>query len=652
MGYNVAQKLIVSHLVEGEMAAGSAIGLHMDQTLTQDATGTLVMLELEAMGIQRVCTELSAQYVDHNLLQTDFKNADDHLFLRSACQKFGLWYSRPGNGVSHPVHMERFGIPGKTLLGADSHTCAAGALGMLAVGAGGLEVALAMAGEPYDLTMPKIWGVRLTGSLPDWVSAKDVILEMLRRHGVAGGVGKIIEYYGPGLACLSAMDRHVMANMGAELGATTTVFPSDAAVQRFLISQGRGAAWVELRADADATYDEYEEIDLSALEPLIACPSSPDNVVPVRDVAGREIYQAYIGSSANPGLRDFAIAALMADGKQVRDTVSFDINPTSRQILEHLTQMGLLAKLIRAGARLHQAGCNGCIGMGQAPATGRISVRTVPRNFPGRSGTQEDQVYLCSPETATASALTGVITDPRTLGTVYPSFVEPERALINTQMLVPPAPAGTPVELVKGPNIVSLPSFEPLPETVQGPVLIKLSDHVSTDEILPAGDQVLPFRSNLPALSRFVFAPIDATYYELALQHQHSGSLIVAGRNYGQGSSREHAALAPRYLGVRAVLAHSFARIHRQNLINSGILPLTFTDPDDWQHIDQGDVLCLPDVRQALCNAQHVEVQSQTKHHTYVARHTLTDRQVDIILAGSLISLWREQHAGTTRAGV
>jgi aconitate hydratase len=380
MGKNLAQKLIAGHLVEGRMEVGAEIGLKIDQTLTQDATGTLVMLELEAMQLPRVKTELSAQYVDHNLLQTDFKNADDHLFLRSACQRFGLWYSRPGNGVSHPIHMERFGIPGKTLLGSDSHTCAGGSLGMLAIGAGGLEVAQAMAGEPYYLKMPSIWGVRLSGELPDWVSAKDVILEMLRRHSVTGGVGKIIEYYGPGLACLSAMDRHVIANMGAELGATTTVFPSDNAVKRFLDSQGQGGDWVELVADAAATYDEHEEINLSDLEPLIACPTSPDNVVPVREVAGRDIYQAYIGSSANPGLRDFAVAALMVDGRQVHDAVSFDVNPTSRQILENLIQMGLLTKLIRAGARLHQAGCNGCIGMGQAPATGRISLRTVPRN--------------------------------------------------------------------------------------------------------------------------------------------------------------------------------------------------------------------------------------------------------------------------------
>jgi aconitate hydratase len=641
MGKNLSHKLIAGHLVEGRMEVGSEIGLKIDQTLTQDATGTLVMLELEAMQLPRVKTELSAQYVDHNLLQTDFKNADDHLFLRSACQRFGIWYSRPGNGVSHPVHMERFGIPGKTLLGSDSHTCAGGSLGMLAIGAGGLEVAQAMAGEPYFLKMPSILGVRLSGGLPDWVSAKDVILEMLRRHSVAGGVGKVIEYYGPGLACLSAMDRHVIANMGAELGATTTVFPSDGAVKRFMESQGRGGDWVELSTDADATYDEHEEINLSELEPLIACPSSPDNVVPVREVAGRDIYQAYIGSSANPGLRDFAVAALMVDGRQVHDAVSFDVNPTSRQILENLIRMGLLTKLIRAGARLHQAGCNGCIGMGQAPATGRISLRTVPRNFPGRSGTKEDQIYLCSPETAAASALTGVITDPRTLKMAYPHFEEPEQVIVNTEMLIPPTSAGERVELVKGPNIQSLPPFEPLPDSLEGPVLIKLGDNVSTDEIMPAGEQVLPYRSNIAAISKFVFRGVDESYYERALRHQQSGSLIVGGRNYGQGSSREHAAIAPRYLGVKAVVAKSFARMHWQNLINFGILPLTFANVDDWNGIAPGDVLRLPDVREAIQRDNQVQILNQSKGETYLTAHAMTDRQVQMLLAGGLINLFR-----------
>jgi aconitate hydratase len=643
MSKNVTQKLITTHLVEGRMEAGQEIGLKIDQTLTQDATGTMVMLELEAMGLSRVKTELSAQYVDHNLLQTDFKNADDHLFLRSACQRFGIWFSRPGNGVSHPVHMERFGIPGKTLLGSDSHTCAAGSLGMLAIGAGGLEVALAMAGEPFYVRMPRVWGLKLIGKLPDWVSAKDVILEMLRRHGVDGGLGRIIEYYGPGLSGLSAMDRHVIANMGAELGATTTVFPSDGAVERFLVSQGRGGDFVEIVADQGADYDQHDEIDLSKLEPLIALPTSPGNVVPVREVAGREIYQAMIGSSANPGPRDFAIAALMVEGKQVHDGVSFDVNPTSRQILENLTERGLLGKLLRAGARIHQAGCNGCIGMGQAPATGRISLRTVPRNFPGRSGTKEDQVYLCSPETAAASALTGRITDPRTLGVAYPRFEEPKAPILNVDMLVQPPEDGSKVALEKGPNIAPLPRFDPLPDTIEGPVLLKVGDNVSTDEIMPAGEQVLPYRSNIPAISKFVFAQVDSTYHERALQYSRSGSFIVGGRNYGQGSSREHAAIAPRYLGLKAVVARSYARIHRQNLINFGILPLTLADPADWEKIDQEDVLVLSEVRAAIQRGNEVTVIDKTKGQAFRATHEMTDRQVEMVLAGSLINLMREK---------
>lgn len=645
MSKNVTQQFIESHLVEGRMKPGEEIGLKIDQTLTQDATGTLVMLEFEALGIPRVRTELSAQYVDHNLFQEDFKNPDDHLFLRSACKRFGLWYSRPGSGVSHPVHMERFGVPGKTLLGSDSHTCAAGSLGMLAIGAGGLEVAMAMAGEPFYLKMPKIWGVKLFGKLPEWVSAKDVILEMLRRHDVDGGIGKIIEYYGPGLKSLTAMDRHVIANMGAELGATATVFPSDEAVKAFLQSQGRGDVWREILADENAEYDEHAEINLSALEPLIALPSSPGNVVPVREVAGREIYQSYIGSSANPGLRDFAIAALIVEGKQVHDRVSFDVNPTSRQILENMIELGILAKLIRAGARLHQAGCGGCIGMGQAPASGRISLRTVPRNFPGRSGTKEDQVYLCSPETAAASALIGVITDPRTLGMAYPRFKEPETNRLNTEMLVPPASEGAPYEMEKGPNIKPLPTLEPLPDQLEGPVLLKLGDNISTDGIMPAGAKALPFRSNIPELSKFTFSQIDETYYARAMACQQQASFVVGGANYGQGSSREHAALAPRYLGLKAVLAKSFARIHLQNLSNFGILPLTFVNPEDWEKIAQGDVLSIPDVRNAIRKGSRVSVINLTKNETYKAEHSMTPRQVEMVLAGSLINLVRQKRA-------
>jgi aconitate hydratase len=598
------------------------------------------------MGLRHVETELSVQYVDHNLIQADFRNPDDHLFLRSACKKYGLWYSRPGNGVSHPVHQERFGKPGKSLLGSDSHTPAAGAIGMLAIGAGGLDVAMAMAGKPYRLPMPEIWGVELTGELPDWVSAKDVILEMLRRHDVDGGVGRIIEYYGPGLDGLTAMDRHVIANMGTELGATTTVFPSDAAVHTFLRRQGREDDWIELLADDEASYDVYEEIDLSELEPLIALPSSPGNVVPVREVAGREIYQSNVGSSANPGFRDFAVAAKIVEGRQVHDRVSFDVNPTSRQILENLMDLGLLKKLVHAGGRLHQAGCNGCIGMGQAPATGRISLRTVPRNFPGRAGTKEDQVYLCSPETAAASALTGLITDPRTLGVEYPRFEEPNQIRINTEMLVAPADGSENIELEKGPNIKPLPPFDPLPETLQGPVLLKMGDGVSTDEIMPAGAAVLPFRSNIPEISKFVFSRIDESFYDRALPFQKSGSFVVGGNNYGQGSSREHAALAPRFLGLKAVIAKSFARIHRQNLINFGILALTFSDPSDWEKIDRDDELEIPEVRAAIRDGSQVKVINKTKNQVYQTEHSLHPRQIQMILEGSLINVVRNKHRG------
>jgi aconitate hydratase len=639
MSMNVAQKLIASHLIGGEMTPGTEIALRIDQTLTQDATGTLVMLELEAMDIPRVRTEVSVQYVDHNLLQTDFRNADDHVFLLDACRRFGVWFSRPGNGVSHPVHMERFGRPGATLLGSDSHTCAAGALGMLAIGAGGLEVAAAMAGAPFHLGMPAIMGVRLSGELPEWVSAKDVILEMLRRHGVDGGLNRIIEYYGPGLEQLGAMDRHVIANMGAELGATTTVFPSDERVLRFLRQQRRANVWRAIAADPGSDYDEHDEIDLSRLVPLIACPSSPGNVVPVSEVAGRRIYQAYIGSSANPGLRDFALPAMMVDGRQVPSGVSFDVNPTSRQQLQTLIATGYLAKLVQSGARLHQTGCNGCIGMGQAPATGRISLRTVPRNFPGRSGTKEDQVYLCSPETATASALRGVITDPRTLEMAYPRFIEPEEPPVSTDMLLSPPPAQThsaPIE--KGPNIRPLPQLEPLPDRLQGPVLLKLGDNISTDEIMPAGARVLPYRSNVEAISRFAFEPLDESFYERAMACRDSGSFVVAGYNYGQGSSREHAALVPRALGVRMILARSFARIHWQNLVNFGIVPLTFADPGDYEVVQADDVLLLSGVTATLRRSGTLEIVNETRGRIIAARHQLSDRQLELLIAGSLIS--------------
>ncbi|MCH7472409.1 aconitate hydratase [bacterium] len=656
MALNVAKKLIESHLVEGTARAepgagtlsaepGQEIGIRIDQTLTQDATGTMVMLELEAMGLDRAATGFSAQYVDHNLVQEDFKNADDHLFLLSACQRFGIWYSRPGNGVSHPLHQERFGRPGATLLGSDSHTTGAGAIGMLAIGAGGLEVALAIAGQPYYLQMPQVWGVKLTGSLPDWVSAKDVILEMLRRHDVNGGVGRIIEYYGPGLDALSTMDRHVIANMGTELGATSTVFPSDGEVRKFLKSQGREDAWIELTADDGAEYDVHEEIDLSTLEPLIAMPSSPGNVVAVSEVAGEKIYQCYIGSSANPGYRDFAVAAGIVAGKQAAAHVSLDINPASRQTLENLVHDGHMAALIHAGARIHQAGCNGCIGMGQAPATDKISLRTVPRNFPGRSGTKEDKVCLVSPETAAASALTGVITDPRTLDMPYPRIIEPQQPRLNTEMLIPPLPLeeARKVVIEKGPNIASLPVFEPLPEDLELPVLLKVGDNISTDEIMPAGARVLPYRSNIPKISEFCFYMIDPAYHERALAARESGHAVVGGDNYGQGSSREHAALAPRYLGLRVVLVKAFARIHWRNLINFGILPLTFAGPADYERIDQGDVLKISGIHDQVRAGQEVRLENTTKGESISAQHALSERQVGVLLAGGLINWMKER---------
>jgi aconitate hydratase len=644
MARNVTQKIISSHLLSGEMTPGVEIGLLIDQTLTQDATGTLVMLELESLGLDRALTEVSVQYVDHNLLQSDSKNAEDHEFLRSACQRFGIWYSKAGNGVSHPTHMQRFGVPGKTMVGSDSHTPAAGSLGMLAIGVGGLEVALAIAGQPLYIKMPEVWGVRLTGQLPAWTSAKDVILEMLRRHGVKGGVGRVVEYYGPGLDNLTAMDRHVIANMGAELGATSTVFPSDHQVQAFLASEAREDVFTELLADKDASYDVYEEIDLSQIVPLIALPSSPGNVVPVSEVAGRPVAQVVVGSSANPGLRDFAIVAAIVKGRQAHAGVSFDINPSSRQILQDLTRMGSTLDLISAGARLHQSGCMGCIGMGQAPASGSISLRTMPRNFPGRSGTKEDSVYLCSPETAAAAALTGVITDPRDLhdllGISYPSLTLPTTSNVNLATFenpLPPEDAAL-IDLVKGQNIASLPAFSPLADYIEAPVLLVLGDDVSTDEILPAGARVLPYRSNIPKLAEFTFGQLDETYPSRALKiRDTSGHILVAGSNYGQGSSREHAAITPRFLGLQVVLAISFARIHWQNLANFGVLALQFEDASDYQRIQQGDVLSLEDIRDALTSGTEIAVHNTTRNETYSVRHRLSVRQIGMLLAGGLI---------------
>jgi aconitate hydratase len=650
---NVTQKLISEHLLEGEMTPGKEIGIKIDQALLQDATGTLVQLELEAMHLQKAKTEVAVQYVDHNLLQTDFKNADDHAFLHSAAQRFGMWYSRPGNGVSHPVHMERFGKPGKTMVGSDSHTPAAGSLGMLAIGTGGLDVAAAIAGEPYYVKMPQVMGVKLTGKLPDWVSAKDVILEMLRRHDVKGGVGKIIEYYGEGLKSLSAMDRHVIANMGAELGATTTVFPSDEETRKFLKAQKREEDWVEILADEGCSYDLEEEIVLDDLVPLIALPTSPGNVVPVREVEGKPISQVVIGSSANPGLRDFWIAGAIVEGKSVSGDVSFDINPTSRQIIQNMIDNRAFANLITAGARFHQSGCMGCIGMGQAPASNTISLRTMPRNFPSRSGTEDDQVHLCSPETAAASALTGKITDPRDMkelyGMDYPKFEQPETEIINTDMLVAPPKDGSKIELKKGPNIKSLPHIEELKDSYHVPVLLKMGDNISTDEILKAGAEVLPFRSNLPEISKFAFTVIDKTFYIRAMEAKEAfgGHIVVAKENYAQGSSREHAAIAPKYLGQVAVIAKGYARIAWQNLVNFGILPLEFINEDDYAKIEQGDMVSFENLVEDVKNRNNINVKVENEKEgkkIYLhAKHSLSDRQIRVLLKGGIINEFKEK---------
>jgi aconitate hydratase len=637
---NVTEKILNSHLIEGEMEQGKEIALKIDQTLCQDATGTLVMLELEAIELERTQAEISVQYVDHNLIQEDNKNSDDHLFLASAARRFGFYFSRPGNGISHAVHMQNFGKPGRTLTGSDSHTCAAGSLGMIAIGSGGLEVAMAIAGYPLYIKMPKILGVHLTGKLPKWVSAKDVILEMLRRYDVKGGVGYILEYYGEGLKHLSAMDRHVIANMGAELGATTTVFPSDEITKEFLQSQGRVKDWLEIKADKDASYDQYDEIDLSKLEPLIARPTSPGNVVTVAEIAGQEVYQTYIGSSANPGYRDFAIGAEIVKGHTVYPNVSFDINPTSRTILEELARDGHLGSLIHAGARIHQAGCNGCIGMGQAPATEKNSLRTVPRNFPGRSGTDDDKVFLCSPETAAASALKGVITDPRTLDMAYPEIKLPKKRIVNSACFEEPLPLeeAKKIKLVKGPNIVTLPDFDPLPKSFKIPILLKVGDNISTDEISPAGAKVLPYRSNIPHISEFTYIHVDSDYVGRAKKHK-QGHVIIGGENYGQGSSREHAALAPRYLGLRIVIAKSFARIHWQNLINFGILPLVFKKSTDYDETHLNDVIeidKLPDI----LNKNSFKIKINDKE--IEVEQTLSKRQIELIIKGGLINWAKE----------
>ncbi len=639
---NVTQKLIEEHLVSGEMVPGKEIALKIDHVLQQDATGTMIMLELEKIGIDKISVEKGVQYVDHNLLQADYRNADDHAFLKSAASRFGYWFSRPGNGISHVVHMERFGKPGLTMIGSDSHTCSAGSAGMLAFGAGGLDVATAAVGEPYHIRMPEIVGVELTGKLPDWVSAKDIILEMLRRFDVKGGVNCIYEYYGDGLKHLSAWDRHVIANMGAELGATTTVFPSDDRTRQYLAQELREEDWQEIVADDGAEYDRYVTINLSELEPLIATPSSPGNVVPVREVAGKKIAQSVIGSSANPALRDFWMVGEIVAGKMIDPEVSLDINPSSRQKIEALSRMGSIANLMQAGARYHQTGCMGCIGMGQAPASNTISLRTMPRNFPGRSGTLDDQVYLCSPETAAVSALKGEITDPRDMAKEmdYPAYPEPAEGAVNNRMLIGPPDDGTGIELKKGPNIKTLPDFEAMPDRFRVPVILKMGDNISTDEILKAGAEVLPLRSNIQAISQYAYQVlVDDFPARASKSHKEAGGhVVIGGDNYAQGSSREHAALAPRYLGQHAVIAKSYARIGFQNLVNFGIIPLLFADPADYDRIDENDELAFHDLRKQIGEGENVTIQNRTRHSEIELRCELSERQREVLLDGGLLN--------------
>ncbi len=643
-GMNITQKILASHLVEGKLIPGEEIAIRIDHTLLQDATGTLAMLEFESLGLTEIQAELSAQYVDHNLLQTDNKNADDHVYLQTACQKYGLHFSRPGNGVSHQVHMERFGVPGKTLLGADSHTPGAAGVSMLAIGAGGLDVALAMAGRPYYFPCPKVLGVKLVGKLPDWVSAKDVILEMLRRHGVKGCVGKVVEYYGPGLATLCASDRMVIGNMGAELGATTTVFPSDERTRFFLEAQGRGKAWEGLRADEDGGYDEYDGIDLSALEPMIALPSSPGNVVPVRQVAGTKVDQVLIGSSGNSGFRDFMVAAKILEGKVIHPRVAVHINPGSRQILENVLKSGGVLPLLRAGARISEAGCLGCIGMGQAPGTNQVSLRTFPRNFPGRSGTMGDKVYLCSPETAASSSLSGAITDPRELGTMmeFPRLGEPKQFVVDDSSILFPLGKSEreKVTVIRGPNIKPFPRLKPLEETLSGEVVITLGDNISTDTIMPAGNKVLPFRSNIEAISEFAFHQVDPEFSQKCKRV--GNAVVIGGENYGQGSSREHAALAPRYLGVRIKIAKSFARIHRANLCNFGVLPLRFKSPADYEQFHPGTKVVLPDIRTRIAQGD-VEILMEIDGQKIGTLLQVSPRQRNYLLAGGALNFLKNQ---------
>lgn len=641
MGYTLAQKIIKEHILSGEMTVGSEIGLKIDQTLTQDATGTMAYLEFEAIGIPRVKTEKSVAYIDHNTLQTGFENADDHRFIQSVAKKHGIYYSRPGNGICHQVHLERFGKPGKTLIGSDSHTPTGGGIGMLAMGAGGLDVAVAMGGGAYYISMPKMVRINLTGKLQPWVAAKDIILEVLKIMSVKGGVGKIIEYGGEGVKTLTVPERATITNMGAELGATTSIFPSDEITREFMKAQGREEDWIELKPDADAFYDEVIDIDLSTLVPMAACPHSPDNVKSIEEIGPQKIDQVLIGSCTNSSYLDLMRVAHILKGKTVHPDVSFGIAPGSKQVYNMLARNGALADLIEAGARILECACGPCIGMGQSPNSKGISLRTFNRNFEGRSGTADGQIYLVSPETAAVSAIAGVFTDPRTLGDAI-DIKLPEKFEINDNMVVAPEPEETmdSVEILRGPNIKPFPQTSPLEDSIDVPCSLKVGDNITTDHIMPAGAKILPLRSNIPAISQYCFTVCDKEFPKRALEL--GGSIIVGGVNYGQGSSREHAALAPLYLGVKAVLVKSFARIHRSNLINAGILPLTFINEADYDSISEGDELAIPDVKNLILKGSEVTVINKTTGKEIPALCELSERTRDIILAGGLLNYTKE----------
>ncbi len=637
MGLTLTEKILKAHVVDGVFEKGKEIGIKIDQTLTQDATGTMAYLEFEAMGIPRVKTEKSVAYIDHNTLQSGFENADDHRFIGSVAKKHGIYFSRPGNGICHQVHLERFGIPGKTLIGSDSHTPTGGGLGMIAIGAGGLDVAVAMGGGAYYITYPNIINVKLTGKLRDWVAAKDVILEVLRRLSVKGGVGKVIEYTGEGVKTLSVPERATITNMGAELGATTSIFPSDDVTYAFMKAQKRENDWCELNADDDAVYDETIEIDLSTLEPMVACPHSPDNVKRVSELKGMKVDQVCIGSCTNSSLLDMMKVTHILNGKTVHPDVSLAIAPGSKQVLNMISQNGCLASMIDAGARILESACGPCIGMGQAPNSKGVSLRTFNRNFEGRSGTKDGQIYLVSPEVAAASAIAGEIIDPRELGKM-PNFEMPAEFIINDNMVTPPCSEEkmNEIDILRGPNIKPFPTTSPLSDSIECKCSLKVGDNITTDHIMPAGAKILPLRSNIPAISKYCFTACDVDFPERA--EALGKSIIVGGANYGQGSSREHAALAPLHLGIKAVAVKSFARIHRSNLINAGILPLTFTNESDYDKISQNDELSIENVIEAVKNSKDIVIHNRTTGADIVCKCELSERAKKIVLAGGLLA--------------